>query len=278
MPDAGPTLVVDVSLAAAAPGHDERVRFLDHDVRILRVGAAGDVAAAEELVRTWAAEAAAIAVTGIRDAGPAGRYDPGVAERLKRATSAVPVTAGTALGAVLDEWSIRHVETEMPGYFTNARTVVLGGADHERATRTLRHHTENIEFADPLLRLDLPARLHANPVLGLAVDAGLRPLRMLPHRLRRVPARLAAPILAPATRISTALARTAARDCHVVVGGVDELAGEDRDHVGRLPGPAGRAGPARRGHGPGHDAPAVPGRDRLGRRPRGHDAGAGGGP
>ncbi len=226
MPDSGATLVVDVSLTGADRDYDEHVTFLDRDVRIVRVGTDGDVVAAEELVRTWAASADAIAVTGIREAREAGRYDgePAAIGRLLGATDAVPVTDGHALGDVLDEWAIRHVQTELPGYFDNARTVVLGGSNHERAVRTLRQFTANLEFADPLLRLDLTARLHANPLVGLAADAGLWPLRMLPPLLRTVPARVTATVMRPATRISTARARTTARHCDVVVTTDAELA------------------------------------------------------
>ena len=225
MPRSDSTLVVNVSLTGADRDYDVHGPFLDRDVRLLRVGTGGDVGAAEELVRKWADDATAIAVTGIREAREVGLYDGELAaiERVTRATTAVPVTDGHALGNVLDEWAIRHVQTEMPGYFTNARTVVLGGSNHERAIRILRDFTSNLEFADPLLRLDLAARLHATPLLGLAVDAGLWPTRMLPRQVRRVPSRLAAPIAGPGTRISRALARRAARDCDVVVATVAEL-------------------------------------------------------
>ena len=64
---------------------------------------------------------------------------------------------------MLQEWAIRHVQTEMPGYFSNARTVVLGGLNHDRTTRMLREFTDNIEFADPLLRFDLPATARRAP-------------------------------------------------------------------------------------------------------------------
>lgn len=168
MPDSYPTLVVNVSLTGADRDYDEHVTFLDREVRILRVGTNGDVAAAEELVGKWAGEADAIAVTGLREAREVGLSNGELAAmgRVLRSTSAVPVTDGHALRDVLDEWAIRHVQTEMPGYFDNARTVILGGSNHERATQTLRHFTSNLEFADPLLRLDLPARLHANPCSG----------------------------------------------------------------------------------------------------------------
>ena len=220
MPVDNPTLVVNVSLTGSDRDYDEHVTFLQHDFRIVRMGTSGDVAAAEELVRKWADEAAAIAVTGIREARAAGLYDGELRaiERVARATAAVPVTTGHGLRDVLQEWAIRHVQTEMPGYFTNARTVVLGGLNHDRTTRILREFTQNLEFADPLLRWDLPAKLDSNPVLGLVANLGLWPIRRLPGRVQ-------SQVKAPGHLVSNAMARRAAGDCDVVVATYDELTG-----------------------------------------------------
>jgi predicted amino acid dehydrogenase len=216
-----PLLVVNVSLAGSDRDYDERVSLLDHDFRIVRVGADGDVSAAEELVRTWSADAAALAVTGIREARAAGLYDGELRaiESVKSAAAPdVSVTDGHRLRDVLQEWAIRHVQTDLPGYFDNARTVVLGGSNHARTTRILREYTDNLEFADPLLRLDLPAVLNALPVLGLASSVALWPLRQLPGAVQ-------SRIQAPGHGISSGLARRAARDCDVVVATYDELVG-----------------------------------------------------
>ena len=220
MPAPNSSLIVHVSLTDSERDYDEYVTFLHHDFRILRMGTNGDVAAAEALVRKWAGEAAAIAVTGIREARAAGLYDGELEaiERVKRATTTVPVADGHALRDVLQEWAIRHVQTEMPGFFNNARTVVLGGLNHDRTTRILREFTPNLEFADPLLRLDLPARLDSNPVLGLAANVGLWPIRKLPGEVQSL-------IKSPGHRVSNAMARRAARDCDVVVATYDELIG-----------------------------------------------------
>jgi predicted amino acid dehydrogenase len=217
---AAATLIVQVSLTNSERDYDEHVTFLHHDFRIVRIGTNGDVDAAEALVRKWAGEAAAIAVTGIREARAVGLYDGELEaiERVKRATTAIPVTDGQALGDVLQEWAIRHVQTEMPGFFNNARTVVLGGVNHDRTTRILREFTPNLEFADPLLRLDLPAKLDSMPVLGLAANAGMWPIRRLPGPVKSL-------IKSPSSRISNAMARNAARSCDVVVATYDELTG-----------------------------------------------------
>lgn len=220
MPAVEPLVVVNVSLTGPDRDFDEQVTLFERPFRIIRVGTAGDITAAEDLVRSWGASAAAIAVTGVREARAAGLYDGELAtvDRVMRATDAVPVTDGHALRDVLQEWAIRHVQAEMPGYFNNARVVVLGGANHDRTTRVLGEFTANLEFADPLRRLHVPSLLEHNPVLGLAAQVGLWPLHRLPGIVQ-------AEIKAPGHLISHALARRAARDCDVVVAMYDELIG-----------------------------------------------------
>lgn len=213
-------LVVNISMSASDRDYDTEVSFLQHDFRLLRVGAEGDVDTAAELVRTWALRADAIALTGVREAQAVGLYtgEPAAVEQARAATAAVPVVDGSTLHDVLQEWGIRHVQRELPGFFNNARTVVLGGVNHDRTTRVLREFTPNLEFADPLLRLNLPERLDANPVLGLVAKAGSWPIRMLPAPIK-------APLRSPGQRLSHALARQAARECDVVVATYEELLG-----------------------------------------------------
>jgi len=220
MSGASPTLIVQVSLTGPDRDFDEHVTFLDHEFRIIRLGTNGDVAAAEALVRKWDQDADAIAVTGVREARAAGLYDGELKaiEQIKRAATLVPVTDGHGLHDVLQEWSIRHVQNEMPGFFNNARTVVLGGLNHDRTTRILREFTPNLQFADPLLQLDLPARLDSNPLLGLVANVGLWPVRQLPGQVQSL-------IKAPGSRISSVLAHSAARECDIVVATYDELTG-----------------------------------------------------
>jgi predicted amino acid dehydrogenase len=213
-------LVLNISLVGPDRDYDEVVTFLHHRYRLRRIGVGGDVAAAERLVQRWADSAAAIAVTGLREARVRGLYDGDLTavEQVMAAAGTVPVTDGRALRDVLQEWAVRHVHAELPGYFSNARTVVLGGTDHDRVTRVLREFTDNIEFADPLLRFDVPTRLEHNPLLHAAADASLLPLRLLPAVLR-------SQVRVPGTRLSRALARRAARECDVLVTTYDDLTG-----------------------------------------------------
>ena len=218
MPSTPPLLVVNVSLTGPDRDYDETVTFHGRKIRVVRLGTGGDVAAAEDLVREWEHLADAIAVTGIREARAAGLYDGELeaVDQVKRATTIVPVTDGHTLRGVLQEWAIRHVQDEMPGYFTNARTLVLGGLNHSKTVRILREYTSNLEFADPLLRWDVPAKVDSNPVLGLVAKAGMWPVRLLPGEIQ-------ARIKAPGTRLSESMAHRFAKECDVVVATFDEL-------------------------------------------------------
>jgi predicted amino acid dehydrogenase len=212
-----PTLVLVVSLAASEEDYDQHVQFLGHDFRILRLGVDGDVSAAESLVARWAPGSASVAVTAL-DALPPGPADRAAValDRLRAAAGDVPVTAGHALRGVLQDWAVRHVQIEMPGYFTNARTVVLGSGNHDRTVRVLREFTDNIVFSDPLLRLDLPGRMSSHTLFAPVVPA-------MGVAGQLVPDAVASRVLRPGARASTALARRAARDCDVIVGTYDEL-------------------------------------------------------
>ncbi len=225
MPTAS-TLVVDVSLAGSDRDYDEQVTFLDRDFRIVRFGTDGDVRAAADLVRTWSGRADAIAVSGLREARAAGLREARLetVRRLSGDGAAGPLTDGHGLAEVLQEWAVRHMQTEMPGFFDNARTVFLGSGRHNRTLRVLREFTQNIEYADPLLRLDLLTRLHANSALGLATDLASWPARFVPAVIPEIGG---APLRAPARQVSTALARRAARECDIVVGSYAELTGFD---------------------------------------------------
>ncbi len=220
------TLVVDVSLAGSDRDYDEQVTFLDRDFRIVRIGTDGDLDTAGDLVRAWTGRADAIAVSGLREARAAGLRRANLETIRNRGGShlRVHLTDGHGLSDVLHEWAVRHVQTEMPGFFDNARTVFLGQVRHNRTLRVLREFTANVEHADPLHRLDLPGRLHANPVLGLATDLALWPTRLVPNV---VPDVVRAQLGVPAQLLGTALVRRAVRECDILVASYNELTGFD---------------------------------------------------
>jgi predicted amino acid dehydrogenase len=222
-----PALIVDVSLLGHDGDYEERVSFLGKDYRLLRLGTDGRVQEVLDLVRTWGTKAQAIAITGLREVRATGRFDGDLesVERLVDPSAAMPVTTGDRLRDVLQEWAIRHLQNDMPGYFNNARVVVLQGEEQTRATHVIHEFTDNLTTTDPLL-LDLMERVESVPVVGSVASVGLWPVRQLPGRVRAM-------LRAPGP-VSQAFARKAAQDCDVVIAtygallafGLEELRGK----------------------------------------------------
>lgn len=213
-------VIVNVSLTGPGLDYDTEVSFLGRTFRLVRRGMSGDAASASDLVTAWADEAAAFAVSGVRESRATGLFTGGASEveAIHRAAGDVPVTDGHRLTDVLQEWAIRALQGEQRGYFTNARTLILGSGNHERTAKVLGEYTPNVEFADPMRRLDLTSLRRAGSVAGLAGDVVSWPMRLVPGRVRRQ-------LVAPAEWVGHELARRSARSCDVVVASFDELTG-----------------------------------------------------
>lgn len=213
-------IIVNISLAGPEGDYDSRATFLEQTFRLVREGLSGDVDLAVARIVHWRGRAAAFALSGVREARALGLLtdDTDVMSRLRAACGGVPVTDGDMLTDVLQEWAIRGLQTELPGYFTNARTLVLGSGNHTRTVRVLEEFTDNVEHADPLAMLDNVALRAAATTLGLAADVASLGMRVIPGRLRQT-------LLAPAEWVGHEIARRATRDCDVVVASYDELTG-----------------------------------------------------
>jgi predicted amino acid dehydrogenase len=191
-----PLVVVEISLGASERDHDATVEFLGRPVRLLRIGTDGDLRTAETLVRRWAPLAHAIAVNGAGEALATGALSTDPAQAVRRLMAAADdgtATDGRRLHEVLQEWSVRWVQNEMPGYFSNARTIVLG-ADHARTVRVLREFTDNIHVQRPPAADGWAGRLSPVPLLGAAASAASWPLRQVGAAVREdtfVPSELA---------------------------------------------------------------------------------------
>jgi predicted amino acid dehydrogenase len=189
-------LVVEISLGSSTHDHDVTVEFLDRPVRLVRIGTDGDLPTAEALVRRWAELADAVAVNGAAEALATGRLDVEPDEAIRRlmaAAGAGTVTDGRRLHEVLQEWAVRWVQSEMPGYFANARTLVLG-AEHARSVRVLREFTDNIRVHDRSAGHGLSAQIVPGALAGTATRVATWPLRQVGAAVRQgtlLPAELA---------------------------------------------------------------------------------------
>ena len=166
----------------------------------------------------WSLDADAIAVSGVREARAAGHVKGEISDlkKVKETTSRVPVRDGGVLTDILQEWAIRGVESEMPGYFANARVVVVGGTTRERTITVLREFTDNIIFDDAGHDVVLPGSVKTNPVSAVAAGIGEFALRHIPDVVRhRAPG--------PFSLLSDAVAHFAVADADVIIGSFSEL-------------------------------------------------------
>jgi predicted amino acid dehydrogenase len=218
MPSTERKTVVNVTFQGDEWDHDEQVTLAGHDFRLVRVGTSGDAEAAEEHVWRWSLDADAIAVSGIREARAAGHFTGRIddLQRVKGTTTRVPVRDDALLADIFQEWAIRRVEAEMPGYFANARVVVVGGTTRERTVAVLREFTDNIVFDEAGHDLVLPSLVKTNPVTATAAGLGEAAWRQLPGFVKD---QMALPI----GWFSDKVARAAAKDADVIVGSFSEL-------------------------------------------------------
>lgn len=211
-------VVVNISLQHDRWDYDEQVSLGGRTYRLIRIGTGGDIEAAENLVWQWSLKSDAIAVTGIHEARAAGLYDGDIDDlrKVRDTTSRVPVVDGSTLADVFQEWAIRRAQAEMPGHFANARVVVVGDAIQERTISVLREFTANIDFENPMKRVDVPLAVGVNPVTSGAASVGMFAWDLAPDLLKQAAA-------GPAAWVSGKLAHRAATFADVIVGSVPDL-------------------------------------------------------
>ncbi|MCA0336744.1 MAG: dehydrogenase [Actinobacteria bacterium] len=210
--------VVNITLQSEEWDYDEEVSLGGQDYRLIRIGTRGDIDRAEELVWQWSLKCDAIAVTGAREAKARGLFsgNPADIRQVRDTTTRVPVRDGSMLADVLQEWAIRRVQADLPGYFSNARVVVVGSATQERTITVLREFTANVDFEDPDKRTGVPLSLGMNPVASRAAGLGMFAWDMAPELLKSV-------AHSPAEWVSGRLAHQAAGFADVLVGSYADL-------------------------------------------------------
>ncbi len=210
--------VVSINLGSSRDDYDFTTRFLDQDFRVLRLGADNDIARAEQLISDWQDKASAIALEGMRDQQRVGafRFQQNLTRRLQNLARTIPVTSGTELRDILQEWAIRHLQSEQKGFFNNANVLVFSGAQHYRSARVLAEHTDNLRFADPVLQLGVPKFLNSLQALELYTTGS--------HQLLKwAPPQVLSPSIAPVQEWNHFILRKALHKANVVVAYFDEL-------------------------------------------------------
>ena len=111
--------VVSVSQGSSEYDYELETTFLEQPFRIIRVGTDGNLERAEAVLDSVCGEADAIGLSMIHDHYQVGREQlehPDTA-RLEACIPDKPVTTGAGLRGILQEWAVRHTQTELGHFF-----------------------------------------------------------------------------------------------------------------------------------------------------------------
>ncbi len=161
--------VVSISLGSRKQDFEFTTPFLGRRLHVRRLGTNGSVAQAVKLLKQWDEQADAI---GLGLSGEALGTDPAraadwAAGALTRAVQRTPVTTGARLGEIFQEWAVRHAQAELGAIFNNARVLFFDGLAQRRLAQALAEYTDNLQFADVLLRFGVPKLLGSLDALAL---------------------------------------------------------------------------------------------------------------
>ncbi|MCP3955628.1 MAG: dehydrogenase, partial [Desulfobacterales bacterium] len=207
--------IINISLGPGKDDYDIKVKFQNKNFAIKRIGVAGDLDKASELMLTWNKKAAAIGLSGIQfpyTIGPNAVPDKQTARLLKEAKAlSTPVTVGSLLREVSHEWSLRHTHFIFGGnYFTNARVLFFSGMSTSKIARVMQEYTPNLQFADALLEDGIPRLMESLTELELYA-------RRLKSALKWLPGSRLVTAAGPVKKTGAYLLKTAVQKAQVLV-------------------------------------------------------------
>ncbi len=161
--------VVSISLGSSSQNFDFTTDLLGEKLHVRRIGTDGSTATAVKQIRLWDKRAAAIGLGVLKDSYKVGsrRFIEKDSARLKAVATHVPVTTGGRLGDIFQEWAVRHAQTQLGHFFTNARVLFFSGMTDYKLALAMAEYSSNLQFADPLLQLGVPKMLTTLDALNL---------------------------------------------------------------------------------------------------------------
>ncbi|MBK9373199.1 MAG: dehydrogenase [Holophagales bacterium] len=160
---------VGVSLGSGEHNFELETDFLGRRLKVWRLGTDASMTKTVALLKSWerTADAIGIGVVNDRYTLPSRRYQEKDIAQLTSAVTRVPVTSGSRLADILQEWAVRHVQNTLGSYFTNANVLFFSGMSNLKLAQTVHEYTQNVSFADPLLQLGIPKLLTSLDALRL---------------------------------------------------------------------------------------------------------------
>ncbi|KAA1173823.1 dehydrogenase [Marinobacter salinexigens] len=217
--------VVSVSLGASEDDYELDTEFLGQPFRILRIGTDGDIARAESVLESVRDQADAIGLSMVHDHYRVGNelIEHPETARLQACVPDKPVTTGAGLRGILQEWAVRHSQSELGHFFDNARVLFMNGQAGYRIAKSLAEHTDNLFFADPYLDFGVPRTLTSLRQLEIYTSLTAQ-VTFHPAAAKAVDALLKTPLYRLGERLVQGSLSSAVENAHVIVATVGELA------------------------------------------------------
>jgi len=217
--------VVSVSQGTSDFDYEMEAQFLGQRFRIIRLGADGDLSRAESLLESVRDQADAIGLSMVHDHYQVGKEKlrhPDT-ERLEACVPDKPVTTGAGLRGILQEWAIRHTQSELGHFFDNARVLFLNGQAGYRIAQAVSEHTENLMFADPYIDLGVPRLLSSLGQLETYTRL-TAPLLFQPAAVATLTNLRRSPLYRLGEGLVKGSLNHAVENSHVIVGSMPDLA------------------------------------------------------
>ncbi len=216
--------VVSISLGSPSQDYNFRTRFLGESFQVSRVGADQDFKEAKRLVKEWRGKADGLGLGRVREHYTVGtdRFVQRDTRKLEKLAGDTPITEGSKLREIVQEWTLRSTQAELGNIFNNAKVLFLSGTLDYRLASIMAEYTDNLSFADPIVQFGLPNVLRTLKALELYA-AGSHPILRLDSGKELVPS------LATFEFVNHRLLRKAVKEAHVVVASYDQLMHYDQE-------------------------------------------------
>ncbi|SHK61295.1 Predicted amino acid dehydrogenase [Marinobacter antarcticus] len=216
--------VISVSQGSSEFDYDLETEFLGQSFRVIRTGTDGDLSRAVSLLKSYHDRADAIGLSMVPDHYQVGSVQlehPDTA-RLEACIPDKPVTTGAGLRGILQEWAVRHTQSELGHFFDNARVLFMNGQASYRIAKSLSEHTDNLFFADPYMDFGVPRLLTSLKQLETYTSLTAR-IMFRPAAVKAVETLRHTPLYRLGEGLIQGSLHQAVKDAHVIVANMDDL-------------------------------------------------------
>ena len=178
--------IVSISLGSSKNEYELNVKFMGQDFNIKHFGTDGDLDKAEKLLRQWDNKVDAIGLGSVqfpKVLAPTAPQDEKSKKFLELASQiSTPTTTGKTLRSVSFEWAFHHIQFVEGNYFNNNRMLFFDGLLQYKFAQVMSAFTDNMTFADPVLKNGIPKFLNSINDLELYANKLHSVLQFVPSK------------------------------------------------------------------------------------------------